>query len=284
MFKRLKPHGSKKTILAICLFLVVLTPATAVFAESYSVTATVPSPVSASQTKSNVNTTSTLADPASHSFLVTINVEDASGAPLANKLVEAYSSRGSVDIIEATSKLSGFRAQAAEVVGDLTIPDIQKDYTDDNGRVSFRLTSFVAGDVDLKFIADKVVELKPVSLKFLPLPFPMYLTVVVNFPLFSNKEWTLVNGQYQSGNLSALQRQKANEVNPGAKIFISWYIFFPVVALILLVVVLLLIGGYNIVLARRLRQEEKVLVGEIAVSSDISKLKETITSELRKRL
>lgn len=220
-----------------------------VSAVSYEVTGQVPSQVSKENSEVNTSSTKTLADPVNHPVLITVSLADKNGNPLAHKLVQVTSSRGSADIIEATSKISDIRARAADDVAD----DMQKDYTDDNGRASFRVTSFMPGKADILVLADSIVKLSQNQIEFEALPFPMFLSIVFKLP--QGKELVLMSSDYQNDYLSSYQREVVSQINPKTKIIFPFWLF--VMFLVILLLILLLIGG-NIVNVYRLRKVERI--------------------------
>ena len=283
----------------ICVFL------TLIFLSSYllifpakaadvNVSAIVDSKVSKSQSDIDTNTTHTLADPASHSILLTIILKDADGNPMPNILVVVTSSRGQVDIIEAVNKLAfgespnrtdgiigsigglAFgRAQAAE------INDMQKDITDENGQVQFRVTSFIAGEAVFTVVADTLVTLDPIKVTFEPLPFPANITISVKNPL-TGKEITLYSpptqdeslpdsqteaqkktdvGTGQANNvLSPLQSQSKKLVNTGTKVQISFWAFAIPILLILLCPLFIVLSFINLRKMRWMAKEQTLLL------------------------
>ena len=73
-------------------------------AQNYSTTATVPSPVSVKKSTVDLNASEVLAEPESHSILLTVTLKDDEQKPISNRKVEVVSNRGIVDVIEAVSK------------------------------------------------------------------------------------------------------------------------------------------------------------------------------------
>lgn len=234
--------------MAILLFFCCFMPLAA-FAESYTVMGQVPSQVSKENSTVETNSNKTLADPVNHPILITITLQDKNNIPLVHKIVQLTSSRGSVDIIEATSKVSDIKARAAENIEE----EMQKDYSDDNGKVSFRITSFTPGKAKIAVLADGVVKLSDNEIEFEPLPFPTFLSIVVKLPY--NKELVLMSGDYQNEYLSDYQRQVVGQINPKTKlIFPFWFfvLFSAVIISILLLIIMNLINFY------RFRKIEKI--------------------------
>jgi hypothetical protein len=170
---------AKKIFLVLILLAFIVLPlkALAQSTADVNVSATVDSKVSKVQSTIDTSTKETLADPASHSILLTITLKDADGNPMPNIPVVVTSSRGQVDIIEAVSKLAPGHAQAAE------ISDMQKDKTDENGQVQFRVTSFVPGEAIFTVLADTLVTLAPIKVTFEPLPSQLILPSASLIPL-----------------------------------------------------------------------------------------------------
>lgn len=195
-------------------------------AADYAVSGSVSSPVSKVNSYIDLNMQSTIADPANHMILITVNLLDNDKKPLAGRTVEISSNRGSVDIIEAASKISQYR------VGIADISELRADVTDKNGRVSFRITSFVPGDVILSVAADYVVELGKQKVTYYALPFPANVTVGIDLP-GTEKELNLISPKTQEENLSEIQKEAQKTANVGTKIDIPFWLF----AVIFMVVV-----------------------------------------------
>jgi len=238
-------------------------------AADVNVSATIESPVSKDESYSNFNTTETLADPVNHPILLTVYLLDSNRKPVAGREVTVTSNRGNVDIIEATSKISQFQIKAAE------ISTIQKDKTDNEGKVSFRITSFISGKAILQIIADNIVKLKEQTIQFAPLPFPANLTISVAMP-FSQKEWTIFSPRLQEENLSSLQKEAKTLVNPGTKIKLNFWAVFLALALIILSPFFILLNFINV---RKLRKTEKLeidLLKRIVGASDLTGLRQEV--------
>ena len=236
-------------------------------AEDVNVSATVESKVSKAQSSVETNTKETLADPASHSILLTIVLKDADGNPMPNILVIVTSNRGQVDIIEAVSKLASGktsnrmlgglafgRAQAAEV------SDMQKDKTDANGQVQFRVTSFIPGEVIFTVLADALITLDPIKVTFEPLPYPANITVSITNPI-TGKEIVLYSPKKQiDEGLSGAQITAERLVNTGTKIQLSfWYLAIPIL-LILLCPLFIILNFFNLRKMRWLEKEQTLLL------------------------
>lgn len=246
----------KKYFLLIVFLIAIVLPLKA-FSQSSGdviVSATVDSKVSKLQSSINTNTTETLADPSSHSVLLTITLKDVNGKPMPNILVIVTSGRGQVDIIEAVSKLAPGTVHAAE------INDMQKDKTDENGQVQFRVTSFVPGEAIFTVLADTLVTLDPIKVTFEPLPFPTDLTVSIDNP-FTNKEIVLYSPKQQlDRGLSGAQIVAKKLVNTGTKIQISfWYVIIPIL-LIFLCPLFIILNFFNLRKMRKMEQEQTLLL------------------------
>lgn len=223
-------------------------------AESATVSATVDSKVSKIKSTIETSTKETLADPSSHSVLLTITLKDTDGKPLPNIPVVVTSSRGQVDIIEAVSKLAPGTVQAAE------INDMQKDKTDENGQVQFRVTSFVPGEAIFTVLADSLITLDPIKITFEPLPFPTNITVSVTNPI-TGKDITLYSPKKQEDrNLSTTQIAAERLVNTGTKIQLSiWFILIPLL-IVLFFIAFMVLNFLNLRKMRRMEQEQCLLL------------------------
>jgi len=219
-----------------------------------NVAATVDSKVSKLKSTVETNTQTTLADPTNHSILLTITLKDADGNPMPNVLVIVTSNRGQVDIIEAVSKLAPGTVQAAE------ISDMQKDKTDENGQVQFRITSFISGEAILTVTADSLIILDPIKVTFEPLPFPTNITVSITNPI-TGKEITLYSPKQQiEQGLSGTQINAKQLVNTGTKIQLSfWFVVIPTVIIILFLLFIIL-NFFNLRKMRWMEQEQVLLL------------------------
>ena len=222
-------------------------------AENYqvTVTASVPSPVSVKNSTVTLNAKETLAEPATHAILLTVVLLDNGDRSLANRDVVVTSNRGEVDVIEATSKLSQFRAQAAGV------SDLQKAETDDNGRASFRVTSFIPGEAELTVIADNTYKLEKQKIAFAPQPFSSNLMIVIDLP-FSNREISLISPSGDE-NLSQMQTEAKKLSSNTRKVMIPFWLFFATIFFFLL---LFLLAFSNYLNLRRLRSLQAKLDGQ----------------------
>jgi hypothetical protein len=243
----------KKILFCLILLFWIALPGLSLAAD-VNVSAIVDSKVSKSQSNISTNTTQTLADPASHSILLTITLKDAAGNPLPNISVIVTSSRGQVDVIEAVSKINNYKAQAAEV------SDMQKDKTDENGQVQFRVTSFIPGEAVFTVLADTLVTLNPIKVTFEPLPFPTNVTISINNP-FTGKEIVLYSPKQQIGQgLSGAQMAAKELVNTGMKIQISFWALALPVLLILLCPLFIFLSFVNLRKMRWMEQEQVLLL------------------------
>ena len=214
----------------------------------------VPSPVDATLSKVEVNTPKTMADPISHPILVYINLVDKENSPLSNKLVVVDSNRGSADAIESMGKLA-----KKAVEGEFKM---NQDYTDDMGRVSFRLTSFIPGQVNLSITADNMIKLSPVQVEFVPRPFPAYLDVRVDLP-FSQRDLYLVSSSYNEGGLTNLQKESAESIDIGSEIRIPFWLLLIIFLIIVIPPMLLII---NIINVRKMRKEQAEIIDGICLT------------------
>jgi len=222
-------------------------------AADVNVSATIESPVSKDESYSNLNTTEVLADPVNNPILLTVYLLDSNKKPVSGREVLVTSNRGNVDIIEATSKISQFQIQAAEVSA------MQKDRTDNEGKVSFRITSFIPGKAILQILADNVVKLEEQTVLFKPLPFPTNLTLSVAVP-FSQKEWTIFSPRLQEGNLSSLQKETKLLSNTGTKIKLNFWAVFLAFALIIFSPFFILLNFINVRKLRLMENEQSLLL------------------------
>ena len=238
-------------------------------AADVNVSAQIESPVSAEKSKVTLNTQETLADPVNHPILLTVILKDKDQKPLPDREVFVTSNRGDVDVIEATSKLSQYQVQAAE------ISDMQKDKTNEEGQVSFRITSFIPGKAILQVLADNVVKLATQTIQFTTLPFPTNLTISVTVP-FSQKELTIFSPRLQEENLSPSQKEAKTLANPGTKIKLNFWAVFLALALIIFSPFFILLNFVNV---RKLRKTEKLeidLLKRIAGASDLTGLRQEV--------
>lgn len=238
-------------------------------AESISVTATIPSPVSPSNSYSELNTNETLADPAHHWIILTVYLKDKDKKPLPNREVKVTSNRGQVDIIEAFSKIRDLEDRESNLDGI----DIEK--TDDKGRAVFRITSFAPGEVELKIIADSLIELKPQRILFSPLPLPFYLTIKI-YCVLIDKEW-IIYAPFRRTEGFTLAQQKSRElINPGLEIRIP--VWFILLSLLYLIGLPILVFRYLIKI-RKTEKEQILLLRRIAEAQDIENLKDGIRKD-----
>lgn len=221
-------------------------------AEEFNVNAQVLSPVSADNSYTQVNAQETLADPVNHPILLMVTLFDKNGVALPEREVTLTSDRGNVDIIEATSKISEYQVHAAE------ISSFQKDKTDDNGMVSFRVTSFIPGRAILSVKADSV-ELKSQTVKFTSLPFPLDLTITVDL-LWTQKGWTIFSPHLQEENLSPLQKEAKIIANPGAKIKINFWIFALFLLIVIGMPIFIILNFINLRKMRWMEKEQTLLL------------------------
>lgn len=238
-------------------------------AAEVNMAAQVTSPVSKANSSVQLNAQETLADPVNHPLLLTVILLDKDQKPLPDKDVAVTSNRGNVDIIEATSKLSQYQVHAAEVSA------MQKDQTNKEGQVSFRITSFIPGQAFLKIMADTIIELPSQTIKFDPLPFPSNLTISVAVP-FSQKEWTIFSPRLQKEKLSSLQKEAETLANTGTKIKFNFWAIFFIFALLILSPLFVILNFANLKKLREVEKEEIELLKKIAVSHNLDHLQTEI--------
>lgn len=225
------------TILFFVFFLLV----NLTFAQSSSgtvqVTARVVSPVSVNNSEVKLSTHETIAEPISYPILINVSLQDIKNNPLPGRNVVIVSDRGSVDVIEATSKLSGLKAQAEDIEDQAN-----KDQTDNNGHVSFRLTSFFPGEANLSITADNEVELPAQKAIFKPRPVALPLNLNVSLPLTS-REIHIISSQYGNNELSPLQSEQAVAAGYSTKVTVPWWLVLPLL-IIIIGFPILLVGGF----------------------------------------
>ncbi len=205
-----------------------------------TVSAIVPSKVSEVNSYVTLSANETLVDPVNHSVLMTVYLFDASNNPLANLPVVTTSNRGQVDIIEAINKIG---------TGD---PNMNKDSTDVNGKVAFRLGSWMAGDAVFSTLADNLVELEDQKVKFLPLPFPAQLTVSIPIP-YTPKKITLISPPKPVQPLTPAQEEAKKLVNVGTEISIPFWVLVLAAVLIIATPLLLSLNFHHL---RKIRKQE----------------------------
>lgn len=222
-------------------------------AADVSVTGQVPSPVSKEKSYSTLNTTTTLADPANHPLLLTIYLLDNNQKPVANREVVVVSNRGQVDIIEEISQISFIpAANAAE------IREGQKGTTDSEGKVYFRVTSFIPGKATLKILGDSV-ELKSQTIEFSSLPFPTNLTLTVGLP-FSDREIVFFSPRQQETHFSLAQQDAHALSNNETKIKFNFWAVLILVAVILAIPFFIVLNFVNLRKIRWMEKEQTLLL------------------------
>lgn len=216
---------------------------TSVLAQNkVDITAKVPSQVSAENSTVYLSSNQTMADPINHPILLVVNLRDKNGNPLPKKEVKVTSSRGLIDVIESTRKLS---------LDDNS--EINQDSTDEDGRASFRITSFYSGKVDLNILADGVVPLKASSIDFLPRPLASYFSLSINLP-FSGKSLTILPTSLDNFQLTESQKESVKIANPETKIVVPFGIFVLLLIIIFGVPIIILINSFSL---RRIKKMEK---------------------------
>lgn len=248
-------------------------------AADVNMTGNVLSQVSAEKSQVTLNAQETLADPVNHPLLLTVTLFDKDQKPLANKDVAVSSNRGKVDIIEPVSKISAYQVHAAET-------DIQKDQTDKNGEVQFRITSFIPGLASLKILADNIVELPSQTIKFTPLPFPTNLILSASLP-WTNKEFTIYSPRLQEEKLSGAQTEAKKLINPETKIKINFWVFALFLLLIIGLPVFAVLNFVNLRTMRKYAKQDSIRLKELlqkiasssSSSSDIRQLRDEIKKD-----
>lgn len=238
-------------------------------AESFKVSAFIESQVSAENSVVLPSSDETLADPVNHPLLITVKLMDKSGQALSGKEVTLTSSRGEVDIIEATSKIAARQAN-----GDVVA--MQTDYTNDNGLVSFRVTSFIPGDVILSATADGYVSLTDTKVHFTALPLPAYLILSTDLP-FSDKEFVFLSPDIPEQYLSPLQKSTKGLQEIGTKIKIP---FWFLLAILVSIIAVPLVIFHNLFVLRRIRRDEEMeleLIEDLMRSNEIANWEKDIT-------
>lgn len=205
-----------------------------------NVSASVPSPVDPLKCEVIFSATEILADPSSHSILITVYIKDNLNNPVVNRQIKVVSNRGAVDIIEA-----------------LTGPGIGTNETqsDINGMAQFRLSSFSSGEAEITVIADNVINLGPYKVTFLPLPFPANLTVVVPIP-WLGKEIPIIVPPEQK--LTLKQEEAKRLVNLGAKIAVPFW-FSILIIFMFLIMPALVVFSLLLRIRKLHRMQEKQL-------------------------
>ena len=233
-------------------------------AETVTVNANIPSKVSSTLSYSTLSANETLADPVSHSVLLTVYVFDASHVPLPNIWVKITSNRSSVDIIEAISKIGS---------GD---PDMNVDKTDAEGKTYFRLGSWMPGDATFNILVDYIISLPEQKVKFLPLPFPSELTLTV--PLPGGGEVVLLSPP-EKEKLSPAQKEAKRLANTGTKITIPFWVFILVLLWIFLTPLFIIFIALGIRKIRRTERREMMLLAAIAEAEHINNVREFLAKE-----
>jgi hypothetical protein len=234
----------KKIIILIIYLSIIIFPgfALAQVSGNVAISTTIDSKVSKTHSIITLSANETLADPSSHSILITIKLRDASDNPLPGIDVVLTSSRGSVDAIEAVSKIGTGQPY----------DQMRRDKTDANGMTSFRISSFIPGKTTITIVADELITFDPIDLQFDPLPFPSNVTVEVSIP-GTGRRITLYSPKPEEGNLTNLQLESKKLVNTGTKITISFWVFILFWILILVSPVFIIL---NYISNRKIKQME----------------------------
>lgn len=224
----------RKTVASIILAVsFILLPFSTTFAQTtVSVTARVPSNVSATLSTLVANLVELPADGTSI-VVITATLVDSLGNPLDNKDFELISNRGSIDIIKAYS-------------GN-TLTDSPTGTSNSSGIVRFAVRSYAPGQATFSGLAESEVTLdeKP-TVTFTPLPAVSNITVTVPVP--------------GGGSITIIQPPKTEEpapnessdltnkalVNTQLEIQIPFWVFLLVAFIILLLPTLIILVGYLI--------------------------------------
>lgn len=265
-----------KTIFLVSVLVFVCTSplAKSAKAEDVNVGTTIDSRVSKDNSQITLSTTETLADPSSHPVLLTIIILDKNGIPLPKKEVIVTSNRGKVDTIEAVSKISAFLPETSAS----EISPIQEEKSDEEGKVSFRISSFMPGQVVLKIVADSV-ELKSQTIIFEPRPFTANVTIAV-YSVILRREFIIFAPKLQEQELSAAQIESKKLINPETKITIYGWTALLVLLIIFGTPFLLLINFINLRKMRKYAKQDserlKLTLDKILSAQDINALKSEI--------
>jgi len=233
-------------------------------AENVNVSAIVPSDVSKSKSQIVLNAKETLVDPENHSILLSIYLYDNSSNPLSDLWVEISSNRGGVDIIEEVL-CTEFEENSGSA----------KCKTDANGQASFKISSYTPGEVTLSITADTIVEFDAVKIKFLPLPFPTNLTLVLHIP-WLDKELTLLAPPAEAEEMSKAQIEAQKLANTGTKINIPFWPAVTVLGFIVLSPIFLFWNFWNLSRLRKLEKREVELLKKIAAHDGMENLRKEV--------
>lgn len=238
-------------------------------ADILIVSANVDSKVSKEKSTVTTNVKEILAD-FSQRVIITVIVRDKNGNPSKGIKVHVTSNRGEVDQIVAIKASGGNLTPEEDAQPNITV-------TDENGIAIFRAASSVPGEVTFYTIADYIVELEPLNITFLPLPFPTDLTISVEVPTFINPQGKIVLFAP-----SKLTIDRTRLINTGTEIRISYALFLCIILVIILGPTFLL---FTLFLFRKVRKAEakelKYLEIERKLLEKISKEREILIQEIK---
>lgn len=217
--------------------------------QQYTVNAEVPTTISKENSSVKLSTDRAMADPINHPVLLTVVLLSKDQDPIPNKEVIVTSDRGSIDLIEATSKISNYKAQASE------ISSMQKDLTDDNGRASFRISSFMPGEAKINVVADGAVKFSETKINFNPRPLPSYISISIDLPL-TDRDWYVIPESFDEASLSPLQQEMVRSANVTIKIRVPFSVF---AIFVFLAFVLVYFAYYAIIEFHRLERRDAIL-------------------------
>ena len=238
-------------------------------ADSVNVGAMVPSRVSKPKSSIVLNASETLADPANHSILLTIYLKDEFGNPLPNLNVEITSNRGDIDILGILTGADQGKTQSKTAKGR----------TNDEGMISFKITSFMPGDVTLKIVADTLIEFDPITVKFLPLPFPANVTISLPIP-FSKNSWKIYDTPVMAGgNMTPVEIQAKQLANTGMKVEIPFWPLLIVGIWLFSAPFFVIMNFYTLRRSRQTEKREVELLEKIAKHEDLVKLREDLRAK-----
>ena len=229
--------------------------------DSTQVVANIDSPVSKIYSEVSLSSDVVVAEPLTQPILITVCLRDVKSNPVVNRDVFVTSERGAVDVIEATSRLSKYMVNAAD---DL----MNHDKTDDNGRASFRLTSFYPGEAKIKIIADNIVELPSQQVEFRSRPIPAYFEVDLKLP-FSKRTLTLIPSGYREDQLTPTQKESIKSINLATKVTLPLWLFIIILIVFFGIPVFWIINIVNLRKIKAVEAAERVLLKEISQSSKI---------------
>lgn len=261
------------------LLLGMLLPLSAYAQTSVSVNGTVPSVVSPTLSTVTTDLTELPADGKSL-VIITVNVKDAAGNPVSNKVVSISSNRGSVDVVgvyDGTNLQTGTQTTS-----------------DANGTAVFAARSNAPGKATFTVVADTVtLSTKPV-ITFTPLPVLQNLTVSIKIPeiIPGTTKITLVQPPVSSG-----QANNSQLVNTKVELQLPFFLLvigFVIFGIILLLIIMLISIRRRLQIAiadqRKANQREedllkKILQLEGSIASDqrvISQNEEVINAKIDK--